>query len=124
MSAGKLTIEQMRQQTSVAVVTGDQLGLITFVNQCFEELFGWTAKEIVGKPLTTIIPDSLHSAHHLGFSRFLVTKQPTLLNKPLKLRAVLKDGRELDFEHFITAEEREGEWTFGATLRPLSTLTS
>ena len=116
-----MTFDELKNENSVAVITGSQLGVITHVNQRFEEVFGWSAGEIVGKPLTTIIPPSLHSSHHLGFSRFLTTKQPTLLGRPLNLKVVLKDGRELDCEHFIIAEEKDGEWVFGATLRLLTT---
>ena len=97
----------------------DQQGLITYVNGRFEAAFGWNADEIIDKPLTTIIPQNLHDSHHLGFSRFLATGNPTILNQPLKLKTVAKDGREFDAEHRIIAEQQKGKWVFGATIRPL-----
>lgn len=115
-----MTLEELRREAGVPTVIADHQGLIVHVNERFEAVFGWQAKEIIGKPLSLIIPSSLHAAHHLGFSRFLMTRKPTLLNKPLKLKAVKKDGREFDAEHFIVVEEREGQLTFGATIKPLS----
>lgn len=113
------TIDELMRQTEVPAVTADHQGSIIKVNARFEAVFGWKEADIVGKPLTTLIPKSLHDAHHLGFSRFLTTGKPTLLNQPLKLKAVTKAGREFDAEHFILAEQHDGQWVFGATIRPL-----
>ena len=113
------TIEEMRQETAVPVVISDHQGLITQVNQAFESVFGWRASEIVGQPLTRLIPAKLRDAHRLGFSRFLTTGRPTMLGQPLKLRSVTKEGREFDTEHTIIAEQCQGAWVFGATIRPL-----
>ena len=113
------TIDQMKQEAGVPVVTGNHEGIITYVNEDFERVFGWKSQEIIGKPLTSIIPRNLHDAHHLGFSRFLMTGKPTLLNQPLKLKAVTKEGREFDAEHVILAEKHQGQWIFAATIRPL-----
>lgn len=93
-----MTLEQVRRETGTPVVIADHRGVIIQVNARFEETFGWQAGEIVGKPLTAIIPAALHDAHHLGFSRFLATGQATLLGQPLQLRAVRKDGREFRAE--------------------------
>ena len=113
------TIDDMLRETGVPVVVADQQGLITQVNARFEAVFGWQGQEIIGKSLTTIIPRRLHDSHHLGFSRFLTTGTPTLLNQPLRLQAVTKTGHEIDAEHLIVAEQRQGQWVFAATIRPV-----
>ncbi len=113
------TIEELKRESDVPIVVADHHGLITHVNEPFERVFGWPANEIIGRSLATIIPARLHDAHQLGFSRFLTTGRPTLLNQPLKLGAVAKDGREFDAEHTIIAEQQQGRWMFGARIRPL-----
>ena len=113
------TIDEARCVTDLPVIFANHHGIIIDVNELFEAVFGWERKEIIGRTLAAIIPESLHDAHHLGFSRFLATGIPSLLNQPLALRAVTKDGREFDAEHYIIAEESNGEWTFAATIRPL-----
>jgi PAS domain S-box-containing protein len=113
------TIEDLRRETSVPVVISDHQGFITFVNTSFKQTLGWTPEDVVGKPLTVIIPKSLHDAHHLGFSRFLKTGTPTLLNRRLNLKTLCKDGTELETEHFIIGERQHGDWVFGATLSPI-----
>lgn len=114
-----ITLEELKHRTDVPVILADHEGRITYVNGPFQKVFGWNAEGILGQSLIVIIPTNLHDAHHLGFSRFLTTGKPTLLNQPLKLKAVTKDGRELEAEHLIVAEFQEGRWMFGATLRPL-----
>jgi PAS domain S-box-containing protein len=115
-----MTMDQLKSEVGLPVVIVDRDGSISYVNKRFEMIFGWKPEEIVGQPLTIIIPKNLHAAHHLGFSRFLLTEEPTLLNQPIKLKAVAKDGKEFDSEHLIMAEQQEGEWVFGATIRPLA----
>ncbi|MDX2097452.1 MAG: PAS domain-containing protein [Leptolyngbyaceae cyanobacterium bins.59] len=114
------TIEELKQETDFPFLITDHEGLIVYVNDSFRSVFGWEEDEILGQPLEAVIPDSFHDSHHLGFSRFAMTEQSRVLNHPLKLKAVRRDGSEIEAEHYITAEKIEGSWMFAATLRPLS----
>jgi PAS domain S-box-containing protein len=113
------TLTDMRLETEIPVIIADHQGLITYVNPPFERVFGWKSDEAQGQALTIIIPKTMRDSHHMGFSRFLTTGVPTLLNKALNLKAITKSGMELNCEHFIVAEQELGQWIFGATLKPL-----
>ena len=113
------TVADIRRETQLPVVIADHRGLITEVNDSFATMFGWAREEIIGKPLETLIPKRLRATHHLGFSRFLRTGQPTILNQPLELKAVAKDGREFAARHLIVAERLDGNWMFAATIEEL-----
>src|SRR4028119_1272084 len=114
------TINEMKHETDLPVLMTDQHGFIIYVNEPFRQVFGWTDDEIIGQILTAVIPNSLHDSHNLGFSRFVMTGNPTVLNHPLQLKAVKNDGSEIDAEHFILSEKNQGQWVFAATLRPLN----
>lgn len=114
-----MNIDKVLRETRLPAVVADHRGLITWVNPRFEEVLGWCRREILGKPLTILIPEALRDAHHLGFSRFLVTGKPALLNRPLTLPVMAKDGHVFDAEHLIVAGQRQGRWVFAATIRPL-----
>ncbi|MBD2449035.1 PAS domain S-box protein [Nostoc sp. FACHB-152] len=113
------SLSDMKQETDVPVVITDQQGFVTYVNDCFTSVFGWSMAEISGQIITVVIPQGFHAPHHLGFSRFLSTESSTILNHPLRLLGITKDGREIEAEHLIMAEKHQGEWVFMAMLRPL-----
>jgi hypothetical protein len=54
----------------------------------------------------------------MGFSRFLLTGKPTILNQEIQLVIVLADGQERAAKHYIIAENIDGNWVFGATITP------
>lgn len=118
-----VTIDELRRDPELPVISADAAGYITAINDRFREAYGWEPADLVGQPLTTIIPRQFHGAHHLGFARFLSTGTPTILAQPLPLQVMTKDGRELSAEHYILAEQVEGAWTFSASLRPLGRTT-
>lgn len=112
-------IQAMKQKTDVPVIITDHQGFVTYVNDCFTMVFGWSLAEIQGQMITVIIPLGFHDSHHLGFSRFLSTQRSTILNHPLRLKGITKAGQEIEAEHHIVAEREHDEWVFMATLRPL-----
>lgn len=103
-------------------VEADADGLITAINTAFETTYGWNISELQGQTINRILPSSFHMAHQLGFSRYNLTGQSTILAHPLKLKTICSDGQEILSEHFIVAEQNDDRWVFGATLTPLSEL--
>lgn len=112
------SIASLKEELEDAVVIADGLGRIAFVNAAFERLFGWRASELLGRSLTVIIPPDLRDAHLLGFSRFTVAGNPTVINHPLVTKSLARDGRVFDATHHIVAESTEEGWSFGATIIP------
>ncbi|MEB3248435.1 MAG: PAS domain S-box protein [Merismopediaceae bacterium] len=112
-------LTELRQQTA-AIVIANQEGIVVEVNPAFETLTGWRSPEIIGQMISVILPLTFRDAHHLGFSRFRATEVAQVLNHPLELMVFTKDEREILSEHFILAEKVNGEWLFGAMLRPLA----
>ena len=43
------TIDEMKRETDLPVVIADREGYITYVNETFQLVFGWTSDEILGK---------------------------------------------------------------------------
>ncbi|MBH8576355.1 PAS domain S-box protein [Nostocaceae cyanobacterium CENA369] len=113
------TFDDMKLEIDVPFVMTDNHGLVTYVNDCFTSVFGWSTDEIKGQIITVIIPKSFHAPHHLGFSRFLTTEKSSILNHPIRLIGITKDGKEIPAEHLIVAEKHQGVWAFMAILRPL-----
>lgn len=70
-----MRIDKLRRQAGAPLIFANSDGYITGISDAFREAYGWDAADLVGRPLTTIIPPRFHDAHHLGFARFLTTGQ-------------------------------------------------
>ena len=84
------TIENLKQQKELPVIITDDQGIVIYVNDVFERVFGWSQSEIAGQALTVILPAYFQDAHNLGFSRFSATGFSTILNHPLLLKAIIE----------------------------------
>jgi len=112
------SFEDITQMNDNPIIIANQGGYVTFINQQFTQDFEWESTDIIGKPLSVILPESFNDAHNLAFSRFQATEMSTILDHPLELMTVTKSGREILTEHFITAAKKEGIWYFAAILKP------
>ena len=110
------TVDEVLGLHDDPVIGVDEYGIITFINDSFTEVYGWTQQDLVGKSLTLIMPEKFREAHEFGFSRFLATEQARITAKELPLEITSKDGTAQLAEHYILADKKDGHWRFGATI--------
>lgn len=93
--------EQFRAVTetaSDAIISADWRGNIIHFNPAAERIFGHSANEVRGAPLTLLMPERFQRSHLLGFERFLATREARIIGKTLELVARNKAGREFPIE--------------------------
>jgi PAS domain S-box-containing protein len=115
--------EQLRAiaETAVdAIVSANSDGNITYFNRSAERIFGYNGEEVMGKPLTLIMPKRFHTAHQQGLERFLRTGEGRLLGRVLELSGITKDGQEFPLELAISHWSVAGKSFFTAVLRDIS----
>lgn len=76
------------------VIAADEANRIVAVSDPLADLLGWDPAELTGRRVITIVPPSLHEAHVAGFSRHLTTGEAHVLDVPLILPVLCKDGSE------------------------------
>ena len=114
-------IAALREKEDLPFVRADAAGNIVEFNQRFALVYGWRDRELIGESISAILPPSFREFHHAGFARFQLTQTSKVLNHPLRLATFCADGHAIESEHFIVAEKNEnGNWSFAATLRPLT----
>lgn len=91
-----------------AIITADSGGNVVFWNRGAEGIFGYSAEEIVGKPLTVIMPTEFHEAHREGLARVVSSGEGKLLGKTVEMTGLRKDGTEFPVELSL-ARWRTGE---------------
>jgi PAS domain S-box-containing protein len=83
----------------------DGAGFVVEWNPAAESAFGWPRSEAVGRKLSAlIIPEEQREAHEQGLKRFLESGKGKLLDRPLVLSVVHRDGRRFKAEFKIGSE--------------------
>ena len=87
------------KEANDAFVAMDRAGLVLDWNRQAEKTFGWTFEEARGRPVADlIIPPQHREAHQDGLRRYLATEEASVLNKPVQLTALHRDGHEFPVE--------------------------
>src|SRR5262249_47778279 len=68
-----------------------------------ERLLGWPPGELVGQPVTAVVPPRLLVEHREGFKRFAATRQPKVMGRTMRVAALRRDGQEIDIELTLSA---------------------
>jgi PAS domain S-box-containing protein len=100
---GALDFRDVLDAFADAVVAADATERVVYVNVAAESLFGWPHGHMVGLHLTDLMPERVRAAHLHGFQRYLDTRVPRLLGKPVRVAAMRQDGSEVDVELTISA---------------------
>jgi PAS domain S-box-containing protein len=105
---------------SDAIVTIDEESKILFASPPVERIFGYEPHELVGRPVTDLMPESLRPAHLAGFGRYLKKNQRHTSWHLLELPGLHKDGSEISLE-LSFGEFRDGtrRW-FTGVIRDVS----
>src|SRR5882724_4289476 len=86
-----------------AIVSADSHGNITDFNRGAEAIFGYSAQEVIGKPLIILMPERFKELHQRGFKRYLETGDAHVIGKTVELAAKRKDGTEFPVEFSLSS---------------------
>ena len=104
-----------------AVITINDRGEVLEFNRAAEQIFGYTSSDAIGSELVElIVPPSLREPHRRGFSRYLETEAPTLLDTRLEISALRADGSEFPVELTITRIALPGPPMFTGFVRDIT----
>ena len=104
-----------------AVVSMDVNGVITAWNPQAETTFGWSADEVVGRPLVeTIVPHAHRAAHGEGLRRWRETGEGPVLNARIEIQGLHRDGRLIPVELAIVPVAVGEETSFSGFIRDIS----
>ena len=94
---------------------------ITLFNKGAEQIFGYAAEEVLGKPLAMLMPSRLAGAHHQHVSKYA---QKGASARQMAERGAIfgrrKDGTEFPAEASISKIEIDGEIIFTTFLRDIT----
>jgi len=122
-SARLYSEEQYRvvvETASDAIVSLDDGGTIQFANPATERIFGYKSSDLIGKPLTVLMPEFLRTTHESGLKRYLATGQRHINWQGTEFTALRKNGQEFPVEVSFGELDRDGHRVFTGFIRDIS----
>ncbi len=93
--------QQIVDHVPDAIVFTDRDGVIRLWNAGAEAIFGYRAKEVVGRTLDLIIPAHLRAQHWAGYRQVMATGVTRYGREVLAVPALRKDGTRISLEFTI-----------------------
>src|SRR5260370_17364419 len=103
-----------------AIGGADSMGRIIYFNRAAERIFGYSASEASGQPLSLLMPDRFHADHKKGLERFLAAGHGRLLGKNVELAGKRRNGEEFPISLSLSCWEAGEDLCFIGILRDLT----
>jgi PAS domain S-box-containing protein len=130
VTARKLAEEELRaaeerfaavtHSTSDAIVSADITGRIIFWNAGAEAMFGYAADDVLGEPLTMLMPERYREAHRAGLARYVATGEGRLMGATIELEGRRADGAEFPMELSLGTWSHAGRRCVTGVIRDVS----
>jgi PAS domain S-box-containing protein len=114
---------ELEQYTAIAetasevFLTIDERSVIRSVNPVVEDIFGYEPDELLGEPLTMLMPDRFRDQHYESLQHYLETGQRNLDWEYIELPGVNREGHEVPLAISFSEYEHEGDRFFTGIIR-------
>ncbi len=106
--------------TPDAVIVADVRGRIEQVNSQAVDLFGYTASELIGRPVEMLVPESMRDSHRVHRNGYVAHADPQPLSTGPDVVAVRKDGSTVPVEVNLAAVDLADGRAVLASIRDVS----
>lgn len=103
-----------------AFIAADENWHITDWNPQAETTFGWTKQEVLGKPLSTIVPKHFRKQYAQTVEKRFDKQSRSVLRANYELQAIDKDGRQFPIEFVIFKIREEVDYLYCAFVRDIT----
>jgi PAS domain S-box-containing protein len=103
-----------------AIITIDSDSTILIVNPATEKIFGYSTDEMIGQPLTMLMPEYLRHLHQTGIMRYQETGQKHIQWSAVQLPGLHKTGNEIPLEISFAEFINDGRHFFTGIARDIS----
>jgi PAS domain S-box-containing protein len=103
-----------------AIITIDSDSTILIINPATERIFGYASEEMIGQPLTMLMPEVLRRLHTAGIVRYMQTGRKHIHWSAVQLPGLHKTGNEIPLEISFAEFTRDGRRFFTGIARDIS----
>jgi len=114
------TFESLLEAVPDALVGVDQAGVIRFVNNQAELLFGYDHDDLVGQPIETLVPESFRKAHTAHRESYVAAPETRNLGHNLELSGRRRNGTEFPVDISLSSIKTEDGLLVIAAVRDMT----
>ena len=103
-----------------AIITIDSDSTILIVNPAAERIFGYSTTEMIGQPLTMLMPEYLRHLHKAGITRYVETGRKHIGWATVQLPGLHKSNAEIPLEISFAEFTNDGQRFFTGIARDIS----
>ena len=108
------------QSANDAIITADSNGNIVSWNRGARTIFGYREEEVLGQPLSLLMPDRYKQAHQQGMERLRSTGEHRVIGTTVELEGRRKEGGEFPLELALSSWRMGGETFYSAIIRDIT----
>ncbi len=116
----KLQFESVFESAVDGIIIINDVGIILDVNKAASELFQYTKNELIGIPVTTIMPQHHAAQHDRYISDYLTTRKPKIIGIGREVEGLRKDGSQFPFWLSVNEVDQEEGKIFTGFIHDLS----
>ncbi len=114
------TFRSLVESANDAIILSDGSGNIVSWNRAAQTIFGYGEKEVLGKPLTVLMPERYRDSHRKGLDRLRSTGLAHVLGKTIELHGLKKDGSEFPLEISLTTWKKGRRTFYSGIIRDIT----
>jgi PAS domain S-box-containing protein len=104
-----------------AIICIDESQRITLFNEGAETIFGWTADEVIGRPLEVLLPERVREVHRTHIEKFRqAPERSRKMGQRQEISGIRKNGEEFPAEAAIAKVSMGGAVVFSVVLRDIT----
>ena len=103
-----------------AILVADGRGVMISWNRSASVLFGYSNEEVIGQPLTIIMPQQYREAHARGLARMAATGQSRVMGSVIELHGLTKGGTEFPIELSLATWSTDAGIFYSGIIRDIS----
>ncbi len=102
------------------IITIDSRGIVQSINFAGENIFGYTADEVIGKNVNILMPEPYRSEHNGYLRNFRATGIPRIIGTGREVEGQHKDGRIFPMDLAVSQSLHQGQSLFIGVVRDIT----
>ncbi|MEO5959341.1 MAG: PAS domain S-box protein [Opitutaceae bacterium] len=119
LQESELKFRSVVESAQDGIITVDRKGRLVSLNHAAETMFGYRRGQLLGKPVTRLVPKAMRSAAHLTLRCLLAGDEQQLLKRPIESRGLHREGTEFSLELTLAMWRTRAGMFFTAVVRDI-----